>query len=65
MVISSRSKRGVYLRAGPDDHALDPEADEGQKRAERLHDVRVVGARFADHAAQFGVAVGSDHRKHA
>lgn len=48
------------LRTRSDDHALDPEPDEGHEGAERFHDVGVVGAAFSDHSAQFCVAVSSD-----
>ena len=44
--------------AGPHDHALYPDPDEGQQRAEGDHDVSVVRPRLGDHAAQLRVAVG-------
>jgi len=40
-------------------HTLDPQSDEGQKGPEGLHDVRVIGPRFPNHAAELGVAVRS------
>lgn len=48
------------LRARPHDHTLDPQPNEGHERAERLHDVRVIGTGLFDHRAQLGVAVRAD-----
>ncbi len=39
------------LRARPDNDALDPQTDEGQKLAKGHHDVGVVGSGLLDHAA--------------
>lgn len=51
------------LAAGPHDHALDPEPHERHERAEGLHDVRVVRAGLAYHAAELRVAVRTDLRQ--
>lgn len=48
------------LRAGTDDHALDPQTDERQEWAEGFHDVGIIGAGFFDHRSQLRVAVGSN-----
>ena len=53
----------THLWTRSDDHTLHPEADESKERSERFHNVCIIGARFGNHASQFGVAVGSDHRK--
>lgn len=47
------------LRTGPNDHTLNPEPDERHERAERLHDVGIVGSTLRDHTAQLGVTVGT------
>ena len=47
------------LRARPYDHAFYPQPNERHERAERLHDVSVVGTALGDHAAQLGIAVGA------
>ena len=44
---------------GVTDHALYPDPDEGEQRAEGDHDVGVVRPRPGDHAAQLRVAVGA------
>lgn len=63
--VDAEGERNDGLRARPHDHALDPQTDESEERAERRHDVGIVGARLRDHAAQFGVAVGAGHREDA
>lgn len=50
------------LRAGPNDHTLNPEPDERHERAERLHDVGIVRSTLRDHTAQLGVAIGTHLR---
>ena len=57
--VEGEGERLYGCRAGPHDHALDPQPDEGGEGTEGDVDVGVVGAGLLDHAAKLRVAVGA------
>ena len=63
--INWKGQRHNSLTARPNDYALHPQSNEGQKRAKWDHNVGVISSRFLDHATQFGVAIGAHHTENA
>ena len=63
--ISGKSQPNYGYRAGPNDQALGPQTDEAYEGPKGVQDVGVVPAGFLDHAAELGVAVGSNHWEEA
>lgn len=55
--VQAERERDDGLGTRAHDHALHPQPHERHERAERLHDVRVVGPGLGYHAAQLGVTV--------
>ena len=63
--INWKGQRHNSLTARPDDDALHPQSNEGQKRAKWDHNVGVISSRFLNHATQFSVAIGAHHTENA